>query len=76
VRIFECQFGAHVVQTQEGQQFFRAVGNGLAGQQVHPSDEHQVLARRQIVEQSQIFRNDANLPLDLDRVRTVPRILV
>src|SRR5207248_663508 len=60
---------------QERQKLADPAANGLARQQIHAAYEGQILAARQIIEECQVFRNDADLPLDFERLMGIEHVL-
>ena len=66
VRVFQRQLLLLVLQAEQRQQLVDAAADRVARQQVHAADEGEVLAGRQVVEQGQVFGDDADAALRLE----------
>ena len=50
-----------VLQSEQGEQVADAIAYRLAGHQVHPADEGEILAGGEIIEQRQVFGDNAHV---------------
>src|SRR5205814_138925 len=57
------------------QQFVATLADGGRWQKIHATDESEVFARGQVIEERQVFRHHANAALDLERMARVGQVL-
>src|SRR5688572_3157901 len=60
MRVLEGEFLFVVLEAQQVEQFINALADDVFGQQIHPADKGEVFAARQVVEEREIFGNNAD----------------
>jgi len=74
VRVLERELLFLVGQSQQRQKLVATAADGLARHEMNAADEGEILARRQVVEQRQIFRNDADVAFGIERLALVEHV--
>ena len=74
VRVFERELLLVVLEVQQREQLIDAAADGFARHQMNATDEREVLARGQVVEEGEVFRNDAHLALGLERLAVIEHV--